>query len=82
MSSPKVVEAASPAHYLARPGNGYLVNGFHVACLAFQRARQLKNGGRPRLETGSHKYLWVAMNEVRAGMVAWDVEGKLGQGPA
>jgi len=77
MSSPKGVEAASPAQ-VVRPANGYLFNGFHVACLAFQRARQLRNGGRPRLETGGHKYLWVAMNEVRAGMVAWDVERKVG----
>lgn len=81
MKPAKGVEAAAPAH-VGLPGNGYLFNGFHVACLAFQRARQLRNGGRPRLEALGHKYLWVAMHEVRAGMVAWDVEGKVDEGPA
>lgn len=79
MSSPIGVAAASAAP-LGVAGNGFLLNGFHFACLTFQRARQLKNGGRPRLEAAGHKYLWVAMQEVRAGMVAWDVTGKADQG--
>ena len=80
MRSPVVIATASPAP-VGLPGNGHLFNGFHVACLAFQRARQLRDGGRPRLDGAGHKYLWVAMNEVRAGLVAWDVKVKVDQDP-
>lgn len=71
MTAAMAVEAA-PATQLGA-SDGLLLNGFHFACLVFQRARQLNNGSRPRLDAAGHKYLWVAMHEVRAGMVAWDV---------
>jgi DNA-directed RNA polymerase subunit K/omega len=76
MRSPSGVEAAW-AVPLDAAGERFLENGFHFACLAFQRARQLKNGGRSSLDSAGHKYLWVAMHEVRTGMVTWDVTGKV-----
>jgi DNA-directed RNA polymerase subunit K/omega len=41
--------------------------------LALQRAKQLQNGARPRVDPGSHKLLRVALLEVTAGMISWDV---------
>jgi DNA-directed RNA polymerase subunit K/omega len=45
---------------------------FHLATLAFQRAIQLKNGARPRVETNGHGPIQVALLEVRAGLIAWE----------
>ena len=44
---------------------------FMLVVLAHQRARQLQNGARPRVETAGHKFNWVAMAEVSAGTVSW-----------
>jgi DNA-directed RNA polymerase subunit K/omega len=46
---------------------------FHVASLTFLRARQLHDGARPRVEVGSHKVLHVALLEVLAGAVSWEL---------
>ena len=51
-------------------------NKFHVVVLAFQRVRQLQNGARPRVDASGHKFLWVAMREVMAGMISWSVTQK------
>lgn len=67
------------------PGNGAgdeLQNKFLLVVVARQRARQLQNGARPRVETGGHKFLWVAMREVIAGTVSWDVGPKPGEAQA
>jgi DNA-directed RNA polymerase omega subunit len=64
------------------PGNGAsdeLQNKFLLVVVARQRARQLQNGARPRVETEGHKFLWVAMQEVIAGTVSWDVGPKPGE---
>ena len=45
---------------------------FRDVVVAHQRAQQLMNGARPRVETGNHKFLWVAMREVGEGLVSWD----------
>jgi DNA-directed RNA polymerase omega subunit len=45
---------------------------FRDVVVAHQRAQQLMNGARPRVETGNHKFLWVAMREVDEGLVSWD----------
>lgn len=47
-------------------------NKFRNVIVAHQRAQQLKNGARPRIETGTHKFLWVAMREVSEGLISWD----------
>jgi DNA-directed RNA polymerase omega subunit len=61
------------------PGTGALLppeaakyNKFRNVVVAHQRAQQLKNGARPRVETGTHKFLWVAMREVQEGLISWD----------
>jgi DNA-directed RNA polymerase subunit K/omega len=51
-------------------------NKFLSIVLAVQRATQLKNGARPRVDAGVHKLLWVAVREVQTGMVSWDVGPK------
>ncbi len=48
-------------------------NKFRLVVLALQRARQLHQGARPRLDAGRHKYLWIAMQEVTTGLVSWEV---------
>ena len=52
-------------------GGSTLQSKFHVAALAFQRARQLKNGARPRVDPAGHKSLQLALLEVLANTVSW-----------
>jgi DNA-directed RNA polymerase subunit K/omega len=42
--------------------------------LSFQRARQLQNGARPRVDSTSHKPARIAMLEVQAGLISWSAE--------
>lgn len=44
-------------------------DGFYVATLMFQRARQLKGGARPRVDSRGHTVVRVALLEVLAGLV-------------
>lgn len=46
---------------------------FCLVTVTFQRAKQLQNGARPRVDAGNHKFTRVAMLEVMAGMVSWSV---------
>ena len=46
---------------------------FRLVVLTCQRAKQLKNGAKPRVDTEGSKHLRVAMLEVMAGMVSWSV---------
>lgn len=55
-----------------RPPEASKYNKFRNVVVAHQRAQQLKNGARPRVETGAHKFLWVAMREVQEGLISWD----------
>jgi DNA-directed RNA polymerase omega subunit len=76
------LRAAPGAAAPAAPGNGAseeLQNKFLLVVVARLRARQLQNGARPRVETEGHKFLWVAMQEVIAGTVSWDVGPKPGE---
>lgn len=50
-----------------------LQSKFRLVTLTVHRARQLKDGARPRVDPGNHKFLRVAMLEVMAGMVSWSV---------
>jgi DNA-directed RNA polymerase subunit K/omega len=44
-------------------------DGFYVATLMFHRARQLKQGARPRVDARGHTSTRVAVLEVLAGLV-------------
>jgi len=46
---------------------------FQLVRLAALRAKQLQAGARPRVETMGHTVLRVALLEVEAGMVSWNV---------
>jgi DNA-directed RNA polymerase subunit K/omega len=47
------------------------LTGFHLVCVVFQRAKQLQNGARPRVDAGDHKPTRVALMEVLADTVSW-----------
>jgi DNA-directed RNA polymerase omega subunit len=46
---------------------------FRLVTLTAQRAKQLQNGARPRVDGGGHKFLRVALLEVMAGTVSWSL---------
>jgi DNA-directed RNA polymerase omega subunit len=47
---------------------------FHIAAIATQRARQLQQGARPRIEEASgHKPTRVAVMEVLANAISWEI---------
>ena len=54
-------------------GDGLPLSRFHIAALAFQRARQLQNGARPRVEAAGHKVPRVAVLEVMADTISWNM---------
>lgn len=64
------MSAAPPA----TPEQQVVMSRFHIAALAFQRARQLHNGARPRVEDAAgHKSTRVALLEVMANTISWSV---------
>ena len=71
MTLPAIVEVALAP--LASKG-GTLSSRFHIAAVAFQRARQLKQGARPRVEALDHKVGTLALLEVLADTISWSVE--------
>ena len=50
-----------------------LSNRFLVVILTSQRAKQLENGARPRVDGGDHKPPGVALLEVLGGLISWSV---------
>jgi DNA-directed RNA polymerase subunit K/omega len=53
--------------------------------VAAMRARQLRAGARPRITTEalvSHKLEWVAMEEVRRGLVSYELPSQTGESAA
>ena len=46
---------------------------FQFITVASQRAKQLQNGAKPRVEMRSRKPTRVAMQEVLAGAVSWEM---------
>jgi DNA-directed RNA polymerase subunit K/omega len=68
MTLPALVEVAL-APLGARSGTD--LSRFHIASLAFQRTRQLKQGARPRVDAGGHKVCTLALLEVLADTVSW-----------
>jgi len=53
------------AHELEHP--------FQLVVLTAQRARQLRDGARPRVAPGDHKLTRVALLEARAGLLSWEI---------
>jgi DNA-directed RNA polymerase subunit K/omega len=51
-----------------------LPNRFHVAAIAFLRAKQLLAGARPRVDSRGHKLVTLALLEVLADTISWHVE--------
>jgi len=49
---------------------------FRFITVAAQRAKQLQNGAKPRVEVKSRKATRVAIDEVLAGLVSWEVRDK------
>ena len=47
---------------------------FRFITVAAQRAKQIQNGAKPRVETRSRKATGIAMQEVLAGAVSWEVK--------
>jgi DNA-directed RNA polymerase omega subunit len=47
---------------------------FRFITVASQRAKQLQNGAKPRVEARSRKSTRIAMQEVLAGAVSWELK--------
>jgi DNA-directed RNA polymerase subunit K/omega len=62
--------AVAPASSARGIHDGSLT-GFHLVSVVFQRAKQLQNGARPRVDAGNHKPTRVALMEVLADTVSW-----------
>ena len=50
---------------------------FRFITVASQRAKQLQNGAKPRVEARSRKPTRVAMQEVLANSISWEVGSEL-----
>ena len=55
---------------------------FRFITVAAQRAKQLQNGAKPRIEVKSRKPTRVAMHEVMAGTVSWEIRDEIVPPPA
>jgi DNA-directed RNA polymerase subunit omega len=54
---------------------------FRFITVAAQRAKQLQNGAKPRVEVRSRKATRVAIDEVVAGAVSWEVKDEVPPAP-
>jgi DNA-directed RNA polymerase subunit omega len=50
---------------------------FRFITVAAQRAKQLQNGAKPRVETRSRKATRLAMQEVLANAISWEVSSEV-----
>ena len=50
---------------------------FRFITVASQRSKQLQNGAKPRVEAKSRKPTRIAMQEVLAGVVSWDIKDEI-----
>jgi DNA-directed RNA polymerase subunit K/omega len=73
VSLPVVTVTPSAAAIGSAP-NGVSLGPFHVASLAFQRAKQLKNGAPPRVDSVYRSPTRLAQVEVLADTISWTVE--------
>ena len=54
---------------------------FRFITVAAQRAKQIQNGAKPRVESRSRKSTRVAMQEVLAGAISWEVKDEIPKPP-
>jgi len=54
---------------------------FRFITVAAQRAKQIQNGAKPRVESRSRKSTRVAMQEVLAGAISWEVKDEIPKTP-
>lgn len=54
---------------------------FRFITVASQRAKQLQGGAKPRVDVRTRKSTRVAMQEVLAGAISWDVREELPKEP-
>jgi hypothetical protein len=73
MSAAASVEETVPSG-TGSPGGGRLSTPFHIAAVAFLRARQLHAGARARVDWMGHKAPKLAVLEVMAQTVGWRFE--------
>jgi DNA-directed RNA polymerase subunit omega len=66
--------------YLILPKD--LDSKFRFITVAAQRAKQLQNGAKPRVETRNRKSTRIAMQEVLAGTVSWEFQAEETETPA
>ena len=52
---------------------------FRFITVASQRAKQIQNGAKPRVDVRTRKPTRVAIQEVLAGAVSWEVRDELPQ---
>jgi DNA-directed RNA polymerase subunit K/omega len=68
------VVTVTPSAAVSNAPNGLPLGPFHVASLAFQRAKQLKNGAPPRVDSNYRSPTRLAQVEVLADTISWTVE--------
>jgi DNA-directed RNA polymerase subunit omega len=54
---------------------------FRFITVAAQRAKQLQNGAKPRVEIRSRKPTRIAMHEVLAGAISWEIAAPVTPAP-
>jgi DNA-directed RNA polymerase omega subunit len=59
----------------SEPSTSSRTSIFHLVRLTSLRAKQLQAGARPRVEPNGDKVLRIALREVLAGLVSWNVDG-------
>jgi DNA-directed RNA polymerase subunit K/omega len=68
------IATVTPSTAISNAPNGMSLGPFHVASLTFQRAKQLKNGAPPRVESVYRSPTRLAQVEVLADTISWTVE--------
>ncbi len=74
----KTAAAVVPVDLISvKPSLGPLQNRFHLAAVAFLRAKQLQAGARPRVPWQRQKPVTLALREILADTISWSVEEKV-----
>jgi len=55
---------------------------FRFITVAAQRAKQIQNGAKPRVESRSRKPTRIAMQEVLSGAISWEMRDEGAPQPA
>lgn len=72
MMPPAAIGGASPAS-VGNAAENPPDNKLLVSALAFLRAKQLYSGARPRVEPDGHKATHIAVLEVLANAISWEL---------